>query len=386
MSKSKKITIILSTLIMLLLVFFIFIFSNPENVIDSPKLNNNPEIIFYASDSCYNCKEVKIMLSKYDNINVILKTIESEENYKELQKVATYFNKDAMVPSILIGDKFLVGADIIDSFDDTLNKKLGDKYELLDVSTIEVNIAKINEENYNNISFFVIMLSGLIDGINPCALSMLILLIGIVTKTDKKNVIYVGTSYASGTFLAYFFIGLNIFKVMEIASKISWLIIVMYISIICMSLFIIYLNTKDFINIKKGKVENIKNQLSNNQKSKIYKYINKLTDSKHIVFYGFVLGIILTLLEFTCTGQVYIPTLSYMINSGEGVLPYIYLFAYNIMFIMPLIIVCIVTYITKETNKVMNLLYDKLGYIKLITNLIYVIIIVILTIRLTKIL
>ena len=371
---------------MLLLAFFIFIFSNPENVIDSPKLNNNPEIIFYASDSCYNCKEVKIMLSKYDNINVILKTIESEENYKELQKVATYFNKDAMVPSILIGDKFLVGADIIDSFDDTLNKKLGDKYELLDVSTIEVNIAKINEENYNNISFFVIMLSGLIDGINPCALSMLILLIGIVTKTDKKNVIYVGASYASGTFLAYFFIGLNIFKVMEIASKISWLIIVMYISIICMSLFIIYLNTKDFINIKKGKVENIKNQLSNNQKSKIYKYINKLTDSKHIVFYGFVLGIILTLLEFTCTGQVYIPTLSYMINSGEGVLPYIYLFAYNIMFIMPLIIVCIVTYITKETNKVMNLLYDKLGYIKLITNLIYVIIIVILTIRLTKIL
>lgn len=386
MSKSKKITIILSTLIMLLLAFFIFIFSNPENVIDSPKLNNNPEIIFYASDSCYNCKEVKIMLSKYDNINVILKTIESEENYKELQKVATYFNKDAMVPSILIGDKFLVGADIIDSFDDTLNKKLGDKYELLDVSTIEVNIAKINEENYNNISFFVIMLSGLIDGINPCALSMLILLIGIVTKTDKKNVIYVGVSYASGTFLAYFFIGLNIFKVMEIASKISWLIIVMYISIICMSLFIIYLNTKDFINIKKGKVENIKNQLSNNQKSKIYKYINKLTDSKYIVFYGFVLGIILTLLEFTCTGQVYIPTLSYMINSGEGVLPYIYLFAYNIMFIMPLIIVCIVTYITKETNKVMNLLYDKLGYIKLITNLIYVIIIVILTIRLTKIL
>lgn len=386
MSKSKKITIILSTLIMLLLAFFIFIFSNPENVIDSPKLNNNPEIIFYASDSCYNCKEVKIMLSKYDNINVILKTIESEENYKELQKVATYFNKDAMVPSILIGDKFLVGADIIDSFDDTLNKKLGDKYELLDVSTIEVNIAKINEENYNNISFFVIMLSGLIDGINPCALSMLILLIGIVTKTDKKNVIYVGASYTSGTFLAYFFIGLNIFKVMEIASKISWLIIVMYISIICMSLFIIYLNTKDFINIKKGKVENIKNQLSNNQKSKIYKYINKLTDSKHIVFYGFVLGIILTLLEFTCTGQVYIPTLSYMINSGEGVLPYIYLFAYNIMFIMPLIIVCIVTYITKETNKVMNLLYDKLGYIKLITNLIYVIIIVILTIRLTKIL
>lgn len=386
MSKSKKITIILSTLIMLLLAFFIFIFSNPENVIDSPKLNNNPEIIFYASDSCYNCKEVKTMLSKYDNINVILKTIESEENYKELQKVATYFNKDAMVPSILIGDKFLVGADIIDSFDDTLNKKLGDKYELLNVSTIEVNIAKINEENYNNISFFVIMLSGLIDGINPCALSMLILLIGIVTKTDKKNVIYIGTSYASGTFLAYFFIGLNIFKVMEIASKISWLIIVMYISIICMSLFIIYLNTKDFINIKKGKVENIKNQLSNNQKSKIYKYINKLTDSKHIVFYGFVLGIILTLLEFTCTGQVYIPTLSYMINSGEGVLPYIYLFAYNIMFIMPLIIVCIVTYITKETNKVMNLLYDKLGYIKLITNLIYVIIIVILTIRLTKIL
>lgn len=386
MSKSKKITIILSTLIMLLLAFFIFIFSNPENVIDSPKLNNNPEIIFYASDSCYNCKEVKIMLSKYDNINVILKTIESEENYKELQKVATYFNKDAMVPSILIGDKFLVGADIIDSFDDTLNKKLGDKYELLDVSTIEVNIAKINEENYNNISFFVIMLSGLIDGINPCALSMLILLIGIVTKTDKKNVIYVGVSYASGTFLVYFFIGLNIFKVMEIASKISWLIIVMYISIICTSLFIIYLNTKDFINIKKGKVENIKNQLSNNQKSKIYKYINKLTDSKHIVFYGFVLGIILTLLEFTCTGQVYIPTLSYMINSGEGVLPYIYLFAYNIMFIMPLIIVCIVTYITKETNKVMNLLYDKLGYIKLITNLIYVIIIVILTIRLTKIL
>lgn len=383
MNKNKLITIILSILIIIGLVFAIFIFTGSKESVNN-NLGNKPEILFYGSDSCMTCKQVKTLLSKYTNIYVNHKRIEEEKNYRELQTVTNYFKQEAVVPTILVGNKIISGEDILKNFDGVLNNEIKEGYQLFDISKIKADITSINEEEYKKMNLFVIALAGLVDGINPCAMSMLILLISIVTKINRRSIIYVGAAFAAGTFLTYFFIGLNIFKVMEIASKISWLIIVIYLATIFLSSFIIYLNTKDFINIRKGKIENIKNQLSSNQKSKIHKYLNKLTNSRNIIFYGLILGIILTLLEFTCTGQVYVPTLSYMISSGKGIVPYLYLFVYNFMFIVPLIIVCVISYINKSTNKIMNLLYSKLSYIKMITNIVYVIIIIILVIRLTK--
>jgi len=384
MNKNKKIIIILSSLIFIVLsLFFAFqLFSqkteNPLNI------GNKTEIILYGTDSCYNCKTTKTMLHKYDNVYVHYKNIALSKNDEEFQKVAGYFKKDAVVPMVIIGQVALDANEIESKFDEVLKSEETKGYNLLDTSNLNIKTSEITKNTYKSMNFIVVALAGLVDGINPCAMSMLLLLISVVMKIDRKKILYVGGSFALGTFITYLFIGFNIFKAMQVASKIGWLTVVIYIITIGISIFIIYLNTRDYINIKKGKIENIKNQLTNVQKKKINKYVNKLTSSKSLVFYGLTLGILLTLLEFTCTGQVYIPTLSYMINSGTGIVPYMYLIVYNLMFILPLLIICALSYMNKGTSKFSELLYDNLGYIKLLTNVIYLVIIVILVIRLMK--
>ena len=348
------------------------------------------EIILYGTDSCSNCKIIKEFLAERNyKVTVDYRNADEVETFEEFQRVAKYLGNQTLSPFAIVGDKALAGEkEITGNFDRVLEEEINSDggYKLLDVDNIDLDNKEITEETFKSMNLTVIALAGLVDGVNPCALAMLILLISTVIKLDKKKVIYVGVSFALGTFITYYFIGFNLFKMMEVAVKLSWLTIVIYTITILICLYIIYLNTKDYLAIKKGDIGGIQNQLNKNQKKLINKFISKMTTSTNIIIYGFILGVILTIMEFTCTGQVYLPTVSYIISSGEGgILPYVYIGIYNLMFIVPLIIVCVIAYIGKSTKKLSNLLYEKIGYIKLITNIIYLIIVVSMVIRLLRI-
>jgi len=58
----------------------------------------------------------------------------------------------------------------------------------------------------------VVTLAGLIDGINPCALSVLIFFITAISPTlkEKKAILIGGIGFTVGSFLAYFMVGLGL--------------------------------------------------------------------------------------------------------------------------------------------------------------------------------
>lgn len=51
----------------------------------------------------------------------------------------------------------------------------------------------------------------------------------------------------------------------------------------------------------------------------------------------FVTGFLVSLLELACTGQIYFPTIAYMVQSGDGTTPLLWLLLYNSAFILPLL-------------------------------------------------
>jgi len=60
---------------------------------------------------------------------------------------------------------------------------------------------------------------------------------------------------------------------------------------------------------------------------------------------GLVAGIVVTALESVCTGQVYIPTLAFVVKTGVNLTRGLtYLMLYNLMFVMPLIVVLLLTH------------------------------------------
>ncbi|MBG85457.1 MAG: hypothetical protein CMO80_00960 [Verrucomicrobiales bacterium] len=70
----------------------------------------------------------------------------------------------------------------------------------------------------------------------------------------------------------------------------------------------------------------------------------------HFVLVAFFMGVTVSFLELAYTGQVYLPTITYMIQSGEtGAMGR--LLIYNLAFILPLTIIFILAFrgLTSET-------------------------------------
>ena len=93
------------------------------------------------------------------------------------------------------------------------------------------------------------------------------------------------------------------------------------------------------------------------------------------MFVGFLIGVV----ELACTGQIYFPTLTYMIqNTQYGFKGIILLIAYNIMFVLPLIIITVAAGCFKEPEKIKNIIMKKNWIIKLCANIFFVIMLIVL--------
>lgn len=94
-----------------------------------------------------------------------------------------------------------------------------------------------------NPSWSVITAAAFVDSINPCAIAVLLILIGsLLATTDKKRAIRRGLLFTAGLFIAYFLAGLGIFSALSLAGMTKWFHLVIGILAIIIGLF----NIKDF--------------------------------------------------------------------------------------------------------------------------------------------
>jgi len=77
--------------------------------------------------------------------------------------------------------------------------------------------------------------------------------------------------------------------------------------------------------------------------------------TRHLALGGFLIGVAVTMLESVCTGQVYVPTLVLVLRSGAGAGTAAgYLVLYNLLFILPLVIVLGLTWQGLRTARLLE--------------------------------
>jgi len=87
---------------------------------------------------------------------------------------------------------------------------------------------------------------------------------------------------------------------------------------------------------------------------------------------SFVVGFLVSLLEAVCTGQVYIPTIVFILkNTDLKLKAATYLFLYNFMFILPLIVIFLLSLVGVSSTKFNNFLKKNLGRIKILMALVF---------------
>lgn len=227
-----------------------------------------------------------------------------------------------------------------------------------------------------------IIIAGLEDGINPCAFTVIVFFISFLAVQGyrRRELILIGSSFIFAVFLTYLNIGLGIFNFFY-RFRNFWIFTHLLNSIIgCLSILFGILAIYDFIKFKKtGITDGLILQLPKPVKERIHKVIgffyrrtpqqkqdNSLPSPNKLIASAFISGFLVSLLEAVCTGQVYLPTISFVLKTSTFKLQALtYLLLYNIMFVIPLIVIFVLALLGVSSRQFSEFLKRHLGLIKI---------------------
>ena len=180
--------------------------------------------------------------------------------------------------------------------------------------------------------FPLVAISGFLDGIHPCAIAILIFFIAFLLTLQKstKNIFGLGLVYVIVIFLTYLAIGVGLFSGVMFfgqnhffAKLGSWLLI-----------FLGLANLRDYffpalrLGIKLPSVPN----------EKIKGYLQKAT-LPTVALAAFLVA----LCSVPCSGGIYAAVTTLLASKTTFLNGFLYLLLYNLMFVMPLIIILVLS-------------------------------------------
>ena len=201
------------------------------------------------------------------------------------------------------------------------------------------------ENRFATFGLIGVFLAGLLDGINPCAFATIIFLLSYlqVTRRSSTQILAVGGAFILGVFLTYFALGLGLIEIVGKLEgfRVAGRILNLLLAAAC--LWVAWMSFRDARLARRGQLAEMTLQLPSFLKDRIRSVIRTGARSRRFVVAAFVSGIVISVLELACTGQVYLPTIVYAMKSGAGRAVW-FLLLYNVAFILPLSIVFILAW------------------------------------------
>ncbi len=209
----------------------------------------------------------------------------------------------------------------------------------------------------------LVLAAGFLDGLNPCAFAVLLFFISFlfVIRRTRLNVLKMGIVYVLAIFFVYFFIGIGLLSAIVISGQPHLMAIVGSSLLIVLGALSIlqyfFPNIPLSFHMPEGTWDRAKS------------WIFKATLPSALVA-----GLLVGLCTFPCSGGIYVAVLGLLASQttyfeGTG-----YLYIYNFMFILPLLIVLFVTSNRVVARKMANWERSESSKIRVFSGLTMVII------------
>ncbi len=231
----------------------------------------------------------------------------------------------------------------------------------------EAATASTGDRMKNLLSPLPVFVAGLIDGVNPCAFSTLLFMLSMLALLghSKGEILVIGGSFALSVFVTYLAIGFGFLNIMRsaapfpiIATAMEYLLLGVLLLFAGLSLYDVYL-------IKKGRASQMILQLPGAVKKRIHKTIREKMRTPSIIGGTLATGVVVTFFELVCTGQIYLPTITYMVRIRAGSYAVMLLLLYNISFILPLLVLFALIYAGIASPRIVSFFKQSLLKIKL---------------------
>ena len=319
-------------------------------------------VYFFYNQYCGECQKALNFTKGFEerHPNVIVRSFDIA-NSPDNQQLFQQFNERygvplSPVPAMFVGEWEIMGNDNIQAHLDEIvsseeaNLTAGNPFTLPPIPSFPVNTTK-------ELTIPIIIGAALVDGLNPCALAVLIfLLVTIMAVGSRRRMLQVGFTYIGAVFLFYFISGLGVFAMVQVSG------IPKIFSTVAAAIAIIagIVMIKEAVYPGRGLLLVI----PESKKGTITRYIHEATLPA-----AFVLGILVGIFELPCTGGIYLAILS-MITSKmtfSAGLPLLIL--YNVAFVVPLLVTLAIVYFGIPPERLESWRNEQRSMIRLVMGL-----------------
>lgn len=329
-----------------------------DSIKDITKVEDNGiNLYLFYGEGCPHCKDemafLKRIKDKYKfNIHKY-EVFNNKDNLKLYKEVKSKFKDTHMgVPYTVIGDKTFSG------YSSVISEEIEDlllEYNGGDKKGFEKKLPFLGKVDIRRVSLPLIsVILGFIDGFNPCAMWVLILLISILIHFDKKKDMYiVGFTFIITSSLVYLLSMLGISFIINIA-EIKIIRTLIGLASLGIGIYSLY-------DLRKTKEVTCK-MIDPKKKKSVMARINDIKAAPNLIIMiisSIILAISVNLVELACSlgfPAIFMEILN--LNKVHGISKALYLFIYILFYMIDDIIVMLLSLKALET-KVISTKYEK---------------------------
>jgi cytochrome c biogenesis protein CcdA len=279
--------------------------------------------------------------------------------------------KRLTAPAIFVGHEALVGDDLSTNRLEALiarHVEAGAEPSWEEWTSSQGQAASSIIERFRAFSLPTVLAAGLVDGLNPCAFATLVFLISYLAFLGRegRDVLLAGAAFALGVFLTYLGVGFGVLRVLAslpfLDAASQWIYGVTAALCLLLALGSLY----DWWQARRGRPKDMRLRMPSRLRRRVNRAVREGIGAGAFVPMTFVTGIAVSIIELACTGQVYLPTILFVLGvprlrARAG----LYLVTYNLMFISPLAVVFILAYLGTTSRQLSLLIHRHAAKVKL---------------------
>jgi len=313
----------------LMLLMILFILSSSIALAETAE---NVDVVYFYGTGCPHCAKLELFLDELKDkypINLIGYEVYSNDTNRELahQMAQQYGDSFRGVPMVYIGDSVFVG------FSDQIGTQIEAKIqscltECCDSPLDTIKSCESGQETIKKLTLPAVIGAAAVDAINPCEFAILILLLTtILAAGSRKKAIMAGLAFSLSIFISYYLMGLGLYSAIQAAG----LTHVFYMIVAVLAILVGLFNLKDYLWYGKWFVMEVPLSWRPTMKM-IVKSVTSVPGA-------FLVGFVVSLFLLPCTSGPYIVILGLLAKATTKNTALLYLLLYNIVFILPMLII-----------------------------------------------
>ncbi|MBT9449146.1 hypothetical protein ICN84_03545 [Akkermansia glycaniphila] len=351
-------------------------------------------IIFFEKPGCDECarteSELRDLAVTFPNIKVEKIVITTQNGLERNAALCRRFNvpgkERSIAPAVFTPNGYLTKADLNrDSLRHLIEQEARRKTDttadngetagkLADVTQEERQQAQADiRRTYEDMTLGIVLLGGLIDGINPCAFATLIFFLSYlrIARRSPKELLWTGAAFILAIYLTYFSIGLAFNELIGVIQGAHVWKNVLDWTFAALALLAALLSFRDAWLARRGRMQDMSLKLPKFLRDRIHSVARTQAKASRYILAAFIAGIIISVLELACTGQVYAPII-YQIRAGhESAIAMLAL--YNFAFIAPLLLIFYLSYKGMSTQSLIRFQERHSFMVKLLLGILFLV-------------